>query len=113
MKTLVTGFLLSGLVSGIVLGVSGRSAFGGALTFGLVATAIQVGAARAMRGAASLPFSGFVARWGLGMALRFGGIVLLAGAIVADRTRFPPLPTALGFLGVLIPLLFLEWRLSR
>jgi hypothetical protein len=34
-------------------------------------------------------------------------------AILLDRERFPPLPSAVGFLGVLIPLLFLEVRLAR
>ena len=39
--------------------------------------------------------------------------LLVVVAIVVDRGRFPPLPTAFGFLGVLIPLLFLEVRFVR
>jgi hypothetical protein len=33
--------------------------------------------------------------------------------VVLDRAHFPPLPTAFGFLGVLIPLLWLEARFVR
>jgi hypothetical protein len=33
--------------------------------------------------------------------------------VTLDQTHFPPFPTALGFLGVLVPLLFLEVRLVR
>jgi hypothetical protein len=47
------------------------------------------------------------------MMLRLGGVVLMGAAVVWDRTLFPPLPTAIGFLGVLIPLLFLEVRFVR
>ena len=52
-------------------------------------------------------------RWAMGMGLRLGGIVLFVVAVVADRALFPPVPSAAGYLGVLIPLLFLEARLLR
>jgi hypothetical protein len=52
-------------------------------------------------------------RWGLGMLLRGLGVVLVAVAVTLDQAHFPPLPTAFGFLGVLVPLLFLEVRLVR
>jgi hypothetical protein len=41
------------------------------------------------------------------------GVALVAILVTLDPTHFPPLPTALGFLGVLVPLLFLEVRLVR
>ena len=41
------------------------------------------------------------------------GIVLMTVAVVAAPALFPALPTALGFLGVLVPLLFMEMRLAR
>jgi hypothetical protein len=47
------------------------------------------------------------------MGLRLGGVAVLAAAIVMNRSVFPPLPSALGFVGVLVPLLFLEVRLVR
>jgi hypothetical protein len=49
----------------------------------------------------------------MGMGLRFGGLVAFAVLVATDRERFPPLPSALGLVGVLIPLLFMEIRLLR
>jgi hypothetical protein len=47
------------------------------------------------------------------MALRLAGVAAMAVATVVAPTQFPLLPTALGFLGVLVPLLFLEVYLIR
>lgn len=58
-------------------------------------------------------FDRFIARWGVGMGLRFLGVVALAVAGGLDRAHFPAVPMALGFLGVLVPLLFYEVRLIR
>ncbi len=54
-----------------------------------------------------------MARWGMGMGLRLLGVMLFAAAVLANRELFPPLPTAFGYLGVLLPLLFMEARLVR
>jgi hypothetical protein len=82
--------------------------------FGVVATAIQVGAGRVMRtGGVPASFPIFAARWGMGMGLRIAGIVLLVTALIVARDVFMPIPTAVGFLGVLIPMLFLEARSLR
>jgi hypothetical protein len=40
-------------------------------------------------------------------------VALVAVVVALDQAHFPPLPTAFGFLGVLLPLLFLEVRLVR
>jgi hypothetical protein len=47
------------------------------------------------------------------MALRLGGVVLFAAAVFGWRAVFLPLPTAVGFLGVIVPLLFLELGTTR
>jgi len=47
------------------------------------------------------------------MGFRVAGIVLVVVALVVNRALFTPLPTTVGFLGVLIPLLFLEARSLR
>jgi hypothetical protein len=47
------------------------------------------------------------------MGLRVGGVVVFLVAVLVDRELFPPVPTALGFLGVLIPLLFAELRFVK
>jgi len=55
----------------------------------------------------------FLRGWAAGFGLRLLGVALMTAAIVARRDLFPPLPTAFGFLGVTIPLLFMEIRLAR
>jgi hypothetical protein len=47
------------------------------------------------------------------MGLRLLGVVAIAVAAGLDPAHFPPLAAALGFLGVLLPLLFYEVRLIR
>ena len=81
--------------------------------FGAVALAIQLAALALLQPVRGAPFAKFMSRWGAGMGLRFLGIVAIALAAVLDGTHFPPLATALGFLGVLLPLLFYEVRLIR
>jgi hypothetical protein len=79
--------------------------------FGLVATLIQVVALRLMCGPKEMPTSRFFARWAVGTGLRFAGAILMGVLALVNATLFPPLPAALGFLGVLIPLLAFEIRL--
>ena len=47
------------------------------------------------------------------MGLRLGGAGALALAVIARPAAFPPLPTAVGYLGVLVPLLFTEIRFLK
>ncbi len=99
------------------LGVGWMAWGGGALlavgALGLLATAIQLLAVRWLRPALGAPFALLLKRWGMGMGLRFGGLVAFAALVALDRERFPPVPSALGYVGVLIPLLFMETRLLR
>jgi len=89
--------------------VGGRAAAIG----GLAALAAQLGAVALLRPAMRAPQPLFMARWFGGMGLR----ALALGAVLAiaatHRAALPPLPAALGFLGVLLPLLFLETRFLR
>jgi hypothetical protein len=110
---LLTGAVLVALVtalSALFLGGAGAGAAAGG--FGLVALAIQVIAHRLASGPV-VPRAPFPAGWLWGTALRFGGVVLLAVAVLLNRRLFPPLPAALGYLGVLIPLFVLELRRTR
>ena len=81
--------------------------------FGLLATAIQLAAVAWLKPALGGPVPVLLKRWGAGMGLRFGGVVAFAVLVAADRERFPPLPSALGLVGVLVPLLFMEIRLLK
>jgi len=94
-------------VSGLLWGSPGAVAAGIA---GLAGFGLQTAAARLLRGQNGAPIARYMKRWALGTGLRFLGVVLVAVLVLVDRSLFPPLPTALGFLGVLIPLLGLELR---
>jgi hypothetical protein len=52
-------------------------------------------------------------KWAAGMGLRLIGVAVLPVAVAVDRERFPPLAAALGYLLVLVPLLFYEIRRFR
>jgi hypothetical protein len=114
----VIGSLGTGLVLTLLVTLGMRQGWGAAavlpgVVFGLLATLIQLAAVRAlgrrMHGSTTEFFKGF----GVGMMLRMGGVILFVIAVLVDRDRFPPLPTAFGYLGVLVPLLFLEARFVR
>jgi hypothetical protein len=78
-----------------------------------VATAVQVIAWRVVLPARRAAFGEFARRWGIGMALRLLGVVLIPVAAVLAPETLPPRPAALGYLGVLLPLLLWEIRLVR
>lgn len=113
MKALRLGLVLTATVTALLVWAFGRVVLLPALLFGGVATAIQVVASVLLRRAAGQPFERLLKAWGLGMGLRMLGVMLFLGAVLADRTIFPPLPTALAFVGVLIPLMFSDLRTIR
>lgn len=93
----------------------GAAALGGrpAAIGGAVALGAQLWAVALLRPAMRAPNPAFMARWLGGMGIR----VLALGALLVwsatHRDALPPLPAALGFLGVLLPLLFMETRFVR
>lgn len=107
------GLALTALMTGLVVAVWGRPALAAGLTFGLLATAIQTVSAALMARARDLEFRRLIRRWGVGMGLRLGGVVVLGVLVWLDRERFPPLPAACAYLGVVVPLLFWEIRFLR
>jgi len=86
--------------------IGGKSAAIG----GGVAVVAQLWAVALLRPKMRAPNPQFMARWLGGIGIRF----LAAGALLAwsvtHRAFLPPLPAVLGYLGVLLPLLFLETR---
>jgi len=112
-RTLAAGIALTLVACGIARSAWGETALLPAAIFGLVATAIQLGARWLYARHGSGPKAVFPKGWLYGMALRFGGVVLFAAAVLAKRDVFAPLPTAVGFLGVIVPLLFLELGTTR
>lgn len=111
--TALLGVLLGAVVSGVAYRIWGTQAAIAAGAFAAFAVVIQLAALALMQPVRGAPYARFLKRWGAGMGLRFLGIVTVALAAGLDRTHFPPIPTAAGFLGVLLPLLFFEVRLIR
>jgi hypothetical protein len=112
-RTLAAGIAFTLVACGIAQSAWGPSALLPAAIFGGVATAIQLGARWLYARYAPGPKAVFPKGWLYGMALRMGGVVLFAAAVLARRDVFAPLPTAVGFLGVIVPLLFLELGTTR
>jgi len=113
MKVVFYGAVLTALVTGGLVAAWGESALLPGVSFGLLATGVQAVAVALARAALDRPFHVFMRRWGIGMALRMGGVVIFVAAVTLERGRFAPLPTALAYLCVLLPLLFAEIRLVR
>lgn len=96
------------LIAGAALLGGRAAAIGG--TVGLVA---QVWAVALLRPGMKAPTTAFMGRWLGGIAIRFVALGALMIWAATHRASLPVLPAALGFLGVLLPLLFLETRFLR
>jgi hypothetical protein len=107
------GFVLTAAVTGAAGIIWGRRALLPAGAFGLLATGIQLAAVRLVRPALGAPFRTLAQRWAAGMGLRLLGVVILAVAMALAPWQMEPLPAAVGYLGVLVPLLFLEMRFLK
>lgn len=113
MRTLLTGVGLTMAAGGLSALAFGDRAFWPAIVFGLVAMAIHLLASHVATREPPGPGEVFPKGFLYGMALRMGGVALFAAAAFGLGEFFLPLPTAIGFLGVLVPLLFLELRTIR
>jgi len=80
---------------------------------GGVAVIAQVWAVLLLRPKMRAPNPEFMARWLGGMAIRFLALVAVAAWAATHRSSIPPVPALLGYIGVLLPLLFLETRFLR
>ena len=108
------GLALTIVVAALFGLTAGRKAGIAALVFGLVATSVQmVAAGLAGPKIWSEDYRGLLKNWALGTGIRLVGVVLVGLASLVAREHFPPMPTALGYLLVLIPLLFFEIRHFR
>lgn len=109
MKSLAI-LVASGVALVVVVGaLGGRSAVIG----GGAALVAQLWAVAILRPKMRAPNPQFMARWLGGMGIRFLALGALLVWAVTHRASLPPLPAALGYLGVLLPLLFLETRFLK
>ena len=93
--------------------LGGPNAGWAAVGFGVLATAIHLAAVALIKPAIEGPYRKLMARWAMGMALRLLGVAVFLVLVTVKRELVPPLPAALGYVGVLLPLLFSEMRLLR
>ena len=93
----------------LALWVGGRGAGIG----GATALAAQTAAVALLRPVMQAPQPVFMARWYGGMGIRTLALGILIAISATHREALPLLETALGFLGVLLPLLFLETRFLK
>ena len=80
---------------------------------GGVALVAQLWAVALLKPAMRAPNPAFMGRWLGGMGIRFLALGVLLAWAATHRASLAPLPAGLGFLGVLLPLLFLETRFLR
>jgi hypothetical protein len=113
LKTAAIGVFLTALVGLVSVLAWGREGLAGALSFGALATGIQVIAVSQLRKGWGGKFPEVLEKFGIGMGLRLAGVVVLAVVVSLWSEIFLPLPSALGFLGVLIPLLYMELKLVK
>jgi hypothetical protein len=93
----------------LAAGIGGRAAGIG----GGVALLAQLLAVALLRPAMQAAQPVFMARWYGGMGIRALALGLVLTGSATHRAALPPLPASLGFLGVLLPLLFLEIRFLK
>ena len=93
--------------------VWGRDEAEAAAALAAIATLLQLLAAW-RQGRSGMPASPDILRvYLIGAMLRLAGVVLLGVLVTMDPRTFPPLPSALGFLGTILTMLYLETRLGR
>jgi hypothetical protein len=112
-RILLAGLALTALVTTALVATLGRPAVLPGLLMGAVATVIELSAARWLRRGLAASTNGALQAFVAGMLFRLFGVGVFAGLVVWDRGMFPPLPTGLGYVGVVVPLLFLEMRSIR
>jgi hypothetical protein len=100
-------------MAGLAGMLSGRSAAVAAGVMGMVATAVQLLAARVMARTGGDASVDQLKVYALGVAFRLVGVLLLGVVVTVDRTAFPLLASSAGYLGTVLPLLYLETRLAQ
>jgi hypothetical protein len=107
------GLGLAALITVIIVLVFGHAALIPGIVFGGLGALIQVIAVTLVKPVLKAPLRDLLIRWGWGMGLRLAGVILFAVAVLIRPDIFPPLPTGLAYIGVVLPLLFMEIRLLR
>jgi hypothetical protein len=102
--------IVLGVGLGLVAAVVGGRAAG---IGGACAVIAQTAAVALLRPAMAAPQPVFMSRWLGGVAIRALVLSALLAISATNQQSIPVLPAALGYLGVLLPLLFTETRFLR
>jgi hypothetical protein len=98
------------VLAGLVAGRAGAEA---ALLCGGIATGIQLLAARLARRIGVAPSIDHLKVYAIGAGLRFAGVAVIGVVAFKAGEGFSLPGAALGYVGVILPLLYLETRLGR
>ncbi|HEY4319811.1 MAG TPA: hypothetical protein VGM77_01430 [Gemmatimonadales bacterium] len=112
MRRAVVGLAAAVVATGAATALWGRAAWPGAPIFAGVAVALQLIAARAMRRSGRPATLDHLTVYVGGVFLRLLGVAMLGVAVAVDRTTFHPWASSIGYLGTVLPLLYLETRLG-
>lgn len=93
--------------------IDGTRGAADAAAAGAIATGMQVLAARVMWRTGVVPSVDHLKVYGMGVVLRALGVAVLAMLLIAFPRLFLPAASVVGYLGTVLPLLYLETRLSR
>jgi hypothetical protein len=112
-RLVATALALAAVLAGVAGLARGADAAFASACGSCLALSAQVAAVALLRPAMGARTPEFVRRWTAGMAVRGASLLMLAGLMVLLRGAFPVIWMAVGYLGVLLPLLFLETRFLR
>ena len=106
----LTGGVAGAAVAVLAAAVAGTAGLVAVLAGAALAGAAQVAAVAVLRPGMRAGQGEFVRRWAAGIAIRGGATLVMVVVVLAARPALPPLWTALGFLAVLLTLLYTETR---
>jgi len=98
------------VVAALALMDAGAMGLVAALVGGGIATSAQVAAVALLRPGMKAQTPEFVRRWASGIAIRGASALVVVGLVFATKAVLPPLWVVLGFLAVLLTLLYAETR---
>ncbi|MBI4542936.1 MAG: hypothetical protein HY705_07900 [Gemmatimonadetes bacterium] len=112
-KLVLTGAAAQTLVAVAAFAAGGLLALLAALVGSTVALGAQIAAVAVLRPGMKAAAPEFNRRWATGIAARVASFALVAALMLGLKTTLPPLWTAVGYLTVLLSLLFAETRFLR
>jgi hypothetical protein len=98
------------VVAALALMNAGVMGLAAALVGGGIATSAQVAAVALLRPGIKAETPEFVRRWAVGIAIRGASALVVVALVFATKAVLPPLWVVLGFLAVLLTLLYAETR---